>query len=363
MAPLLKDRIDRDLVTQLADRIRTEHPPFGNVAFVDHVMADLENLELKERINLIADAMAAYLPAEYSKALSIVCAVAEAELDDWEGWPLCSLVERHGLADPEASLASMPTLTKRWSCEFAIRPYLDNNLELARKHLRQWVRDPDEAVRRLPSEGTRPLLPWGRKVAALIDDPGIGLELLEQLRHDPSETVRRSVANHLNDLAKANPDLVVETLNRWTSEPDPVDAKMVRHALRTLVKNGHPGALELLGFTTDPQLTVEVFRCSPAAVRLGSHIELEAELTSTSTGPQLVVVDFVVHHIGASGTTSPKVFKWTNQQLAAGATVTLTKRRKIANASTRTYHPGTHRLELQVSGHIVAASEFEVVIP
>ena len=363
MAPPLKDRIDRQLVTSLADRLRAEHPPFDSESFLNAVLPQLEALELKERINIIADAIADHLPDDYPTALAVVRAVAENKLADWEAWPLCSLVERHGLQHPEASLAAMPTLTKQWSCEFAIRPYLDHHLDLTRQYLRQWTDDPDEAVRRLPSEGTRPLLPWGPKVAALIDDPSIGLELLNMLRHDPSETVRRSVANHLNDVAKADPDLVVDTLRGWVGEARPVEAKMVKHALRTLVKNGHRGTLELLGFTTDPQVTVDGFACSPDKINLDSHIELEAKLTSTSDAEQLVVVDFVIHHIGASGAASPKVFKWTNKVLEPGATVTLTKRRKIANASTRTYHPGSHKVELQVSGQIVADTRFEVVIP
>ena len=62
-----------------------------------------------------------------------------------------------------------------------------------------------EDVRRLASEGTRPRLPSGPKVQALHDDPEIGIELLEALRHDPSETVRRSVASHLNDVARNDP--------------------------------------------------------------------------------------------------------------------------------------------------------------
>ena len=358
MAAPLKHQISPDVVAALAAALRRRFPDLDVDAFTDAVLADLERFELKDRVNLLADAIAAHLPPEYPAALAIVEQVAADGVGEWAAWPLCSFVERHGLDHPEASLRAMPTLTKAWSCEFAIRPYLADHLELSRVHLRRMTTHADERVRRLPSEGTRSLLPWGPRVQALLDDPQIGLELVTALRHDPSETVRRSVANHLNDLAKAHPDLVVDVLQRWTAEPQPVDGKMVRHALRTLVKRGHRPALALLGYTTEPLVAVDAFSCRPATVRLGEHIELDASLTSEADDDQLLVVDFVIHHVNASGATSPKVFKWSTVTIEPQATIHLTKRRLIQTASTRTYHAGTHRIDLQVAGSTMATTEF-----
>jgi 3-methyladenine DNA glycosylase AlkC len=362
VAAALKDEMNGRVVEQLADMFSDQYPDFDASGFTRSINAELDALELKDRINLIADAIAEYLPGDYRDALAAVCGVAEAGVDAWAAWPLCSFVERHGVDHPEASLAAMPILTKRWSCEFAIRPFLEQHLELSRRYLRQWVVDDDEAVRRLPSEGTRPFLPWGPKVAALIDDPQIGIEFLTALRHDPSETVRRSVANHLNDLTKFEPDLVVELLQAWIGESEPVDPKMVSHALRTLVKRGDPGALELLGFSSDPEIVVSVFTCAPTEVKMGDQIVLETTLTSTGSGQQRLVVDFVVHHVNANGATSPKVFKWTNVTLAANEELQIVKRRTIQQASTRTYRAGTHRVDLQIGGRVSASTEFEVVI-
>ncbi|MGI9599036.1 MAG: DNA alkylation repair protein, partial [Acidimicrobiales bacterium] len=172
--------------------------------------------------------------------------------------------------------------------------------------------------------------------------------------------VRRSVANHLNDLAKSQPDLVVETLTRWCGESEPVDDRMVRHALRSLVKQGHGGALALLGFTTEPELGPVDFSCHPSEIDLGSQIELTAELTSTARSDQLLVIDFVIHHVLAGGKTSPKVFKWTTQNLAPGQTLALSKKRTIQTASTRKYHAGQHRIDLQVAGRPVASTVFRL---
>jgi len=360
VAAPLKDQISVELVESLASSIKLVHTAFDTTSFVDQVSSGLDALEMKDRINLIADTLAGNLPPDYITALAIVVEVAKAETNAWAGWPLCSFVERHGTNDPEPSLGAMPTLTKLWSCEFAIRPFLDQHLDLTLAHLQRWVHDDDEAVRRLPSEGTRPLLPWGPRVHKLTESPQIGVDLVSDLRHDPSEVVRRSVANHLNDIAKFQPDLVVEVLNSWTTEPDPVDDRMVRHALRTLVKQGNPGALALLGFTTDPKISIGHFTCAPTHIDIGSPIELSASLTSTSAQHQKLVVDFVVHHLTASGSVSSKVFKWTTVDLAPGSTVELTKRRMIKQASTRRYHPGVHNVDLQIAGHRVATSHFEL---
>ena len=175
-------------------------------------------------------------------------------------------------------------------------------------------------------EGTRPLLPWGTRVKALVDWPERGLELIAPLRTDLSETVRRSVANHLNDVAKSNPGLVTATVATWLSGDDPPDQKLVRHGLRTLVKRGDPKAMELLGFDTDAKVVVEAFTCEPGAITLGDTIELSATIRSTSNRDQQLVIDYVIDHPGAAGARSVKVFKWTNLRLAAGATEMLSKR-------------------------------------
>jgi 3-methyladenine DNA glycosylase AlkC len=256
----------------------------------------------------------------------------------------------------------MEHLTKRASCEFAIRPFLLAHWDVAYARLVEFTANDDEAVRRLPSEGTRPRLPWGMRVPRLIEDPGPGLALISRLRNDHSETVRRSVANHLNDIAKDHPDLVVATVRDWAAAEPPVERRMLAHALRTLVKAGNSGALEVLGFTPEASLDVVGFSVTPDVVTMGDRITLEAKLLSTAAADQHIVVDFVIHHVNASGGTSPKVFKWTTLTIAPGEAVTLQKRRMIQQASTRTYRAGTHRVELQVAGTVMAETAFEVEV-
>jgi len=363
MAKPLKYLVDREVVEEIAERVATERPEFAAAPFVEDMMAELPDLELKPRIEAIARRLRSGLPDDYRAALQTVVAVANQDppIGGWVGWPLCTFVEVFGVADPEVSLAAMEHLTKRASCEFAIRPFLRDHWDVAYATLLAFTGHENEAVRRLPSEGTRPRLPWGARVTRLMGDPEPGLALLERLRHDPSETVRRSVANHLNDISKDHPGVVVATAEQWIRETA-TDPKMISHALRTLVKNGDPAALQVLGFTTEAAVDIVEFTVAPARVEMGDQIELRAKIRSTSASPQRLVVDFIIHHVNASGKASPKVFKWATIDLAVDETVELTKRRRIQMASTRTYYPGRHRVELQVAGTIAATAAFDVAV-
>jgi len=353
----LKNMLSHPEVELLADGLEKAHPQFDRTSFVA-VSDRLQALELKDRINAIADQLAASLPDDYPTALGMVVDVS-ASVSGFVAWPLCSFVERHGSEHPDESLAAIETLTQVMSCEFAIRPFLDRYLDEAMEAVRSWAVHDIDTVRRLASEGTRPLLPWGPRVAALTADPTLGLEVLELLRYDPSEDVRRSVANHLNDVAKAHPDLVVETVKRW-SEDDQVDPAMIRHALRTLIKQGNPSAMEVLGFTTEAKVTVENLSVSPASISLGDSIEMRATLVSESDVVQKLVIDFVIHHPTAQGKVSTKVFKWTTVDLDPGQRIDLRKSRKIATASTRKYTAGVHVVELLVAGQVAAETSFDL---
>ncbi|MEM8708487.1 MAG: DNA alkylation repair protein [Actinomycetota bacterium] len=370
MAEPLKNSFDRAFVERIADAGVQADASFDRAGFVVAVLAELEALELKDRISLVADQIVAALGGDYADALPAVLDMApivagvtdgsQAWGESMEAWPLCSVVERHGLVDVEASLAAMAQLTRAFSCEFAIRPFLAEHLDRTLAECHSWATSPIPAVRRLASEGTRPYLPWGQGVKALIADPELGISILTTLRHDPDEVVRRSVANHLNDVARHAPDRVADIATEWMADPD-IEPAMVRHALRGLVKKGHPGAMAALGYATEAAVEVGAFSVTPGEIRLGESIELTADITSTSDGDQKLVVDFVIHHVNANGETSPKVFKWTTIDLAAGEQRTLTKKRKIATASTRRYHAGVHRVDLQIAGTVVADDAFDLL--
>ena len=192
-----------------------------------------------------------------------------------------------------------------------------------------------------------------------IEDPSPVVELLEKLKDDSSEYVRRSVANNLNDFAKDHPDLVTGLAKAWMVGASADRKRLVRHALRTLVKAGNPEALSVLGYG-QPEIDMTGFSVSTAQVVFGSPLEFDIELVSTSSKDQKLLIDYVVHHVKANGQTSPKVFKWKNLTLAAGKTLTASRKHPIRAITTRRYYSGSHRVEIQVNGQSFGGADFEL---
>ncbi|HEY0494999.1 MAG TPA: DNA alkylation repair protein [Kutzneria sp.] len=324
----------------------------------------LEGAAFSERGRLVRDALLADLPAKYpSFERAIRKAMKDSRFTGWMIWPVTEAVAARAVGDAfDEGLALLADLTSRLTGEFALRTFLAADLDRTLTTALRWTSSPDEHVRRLASEGTRPRLPWAKRVPAILDDPQSTVPILDALHRDPSEYVRRSVANHLNDISRSDPALAVAVATRWlTTDPLPSAAErlaLVRHALRTLVKAGDPGALALLGFSPPAALTVLGPTLGNANVRVGEELPFEFTLTNDGDADVRLAVDYVVHHRKANGTLTPKVFKLTTRTLAAGRSVTISRRHSFRPISTRVYHPGEHAVELQVNGRTFGRTSF-----
>lgn len=356
----------------IAKRLHAVHPEFPLEKFRRGLGSALEPLELKQRVHLLAGRIAALLPPHPPAAFGIlVKSLARDEADSaglrgFAVWPLTEIVARHGLGHFTASMAALREMTRRFTAEFAIRPFLRHDLAKTLRQLEKWTRHPDPHVRRLVSEGSRPLLPWGGNLPEIMADPGLTLCLLEKLHRDPSDYVRLSVSNHLNDFSKKHPDLVLQTLSRWRdagAEGDPAFAKLARHSCRTLIKSGHPAALAWHGFDNPSKLRVEDFSLTETRVSLGGHLEYRLVIRNTSRQPMNALFDYAVFHRKANGTSSPKVFKGRKRELAAGEAWKITGRHPLKPVTTRVYHSGIHRIEPRINGVAHPALDFELVIP
>jgi 3-methyladenine DNA glycosylase AlkC len=362
VANTLKERVDAATVRRLADAIAAIDPSFDADAFAANAAAGLDALELKARMEHVAIALGRHLAGPFARAADVLCRAAEAaSLDVWTAWPLTTWVERRGLEDPPAALDAIERLTRYASGEFAVRPLIEQHPEPTFARLAEWAASDDVHLRRLASEGTRPRLPWGRRLVALQRDPSPALPLLDRLRDDPEEYVRRSVANHLNDVAKDHPALAAATARRWLAEGGVHTERVVRHGLRTLVKAGDPEALALVGAESSADVAVEELRLEETAVRLGESLRFSFLLRNREDRPVPVVVDYVINFRRANGALSPKVFKLANPTLPPVATIHLRRVFPIRPITTRRYYPGEHRLEIQVSGRILASARFELL--
>lgn len=370
MAAPFKDRIHPGLVVQLADALvvgmAAEGVGFDRQAFVDTALVGLGDLELKARVAQVADALRAALtddaPDLDAVGRGLVTASGpalptdEGLTDGMAVWPLVTFVERHAVEAPGPALVTLAELTKRFSAEFAIRPFLRRWPSQTRATVEAWVTDPSVHVRRLASEGTRPRLPWGARLEDSVRDPTWGLSLLDRLVDDPELYVRRSVANHLGDVAKDHPDLAVARAGQWLSgRPDRL--WVVKHGLRHLVKQGHAGALTVLGFGP-PRLQVTAPLVVSPTVRLGDGVSVGLSISSTADTDQALVIDLGVAFVKKRGQRRVKVFKWTHRTLRAGETMALSRVLKLPRVSTRKHYPGTQGIDVRINGQVVAAAEF-----
>ena len=359
-----------DLTQFLADRIVAIYPPFPAAEFRQKVVTQLDALELKGRVIMMTRELRAALPPDYPTALNILLQVLGDTLPDdggmfnhgfWVG-PIAQFVEDFGHDHPDISLDALPEITKRFTGEFAIRPYLTRYPAKTLARCQQWALDPNPHVRRMVSEGTRTRLPWGPRLLQFVVNPAPVLALLELLKDDPALYVRKSVANNLNDLTKDHPDLILAVLARWNEGASDERRWMIKHALRTLIKQGHPGALAILGVGDGADLKITRFDITPAQIRLGESVKMTAVLENQGEEAVDVVMDYVVHHVKKNGASSPKVFKWLTRTLQPGQAVTVQKSHGVKPVTTRVYYGGRHVVELQVNGRVLASGEFGLVV-
>ncbi len=365
-----KNEFNPKMIAQMGEHLQRAWPEFNTKEYIKTATKNLENLELKERLVNIAEALTVYLPDDFEHSVFILLKSLAPYNEDWQagkelgitGWgtlPLNHYVSQNGLQHFDTSMAFFKEVTSRFSAEFDIRFFLIDDQERTLKLLSSWTKDPNHHVRRLVSEGTRPRLPWAMTLQTFIDDPAPILPLLEALKDDDEEYVRRSVANNLNDIAKDHPDLVAEIAKKWLKNADKNRQRLVKHACRTLIKKGHKDALDALGYGP-PNVILEDLVIQTPEVKFGNTLIFDLVIKSTSNKAQDLIIDYAIHHRKANGSTSPKVFKWKNISLKPSATLTTTKKHAIKPITTRTYYSGIHSVEIFVNGVSLGRKDFEL---
>lgn len=358
-APALKEMFDAARFRNIAGLVSEIYPKFDSKRFLSLSLEDLDALSLMQRMRRMTESLHATLPASYAKTLGILKKLAPKIDRGFITLVLSDYVGKYGLEEFDASLEALKFFTPFGSSEFAIREFLKLDLARTLAVMETWSRDEDEHVRRLSSEGCRPRLPWSFKLSALIADPSPVIPILENLRNDPSLYVRKSVANHLNDIAKDHPTWVLERLETWPLE-NPHTKWIAKHALRTLVKKGDRRALAIIGAAGKPEVEVQNFTVQPKEIKLGERLALSFELKSIGKTSQRLVVDYIIHYVKKSGASSGKVFKWKEVSMAPGETMKLSRSQSIQDFTTRVHHPGKHLVEIQINGELQAKAWFNL---
>ncbi|MBX3016408.1 MAG: DNA alkylation repair protein [Bdellovibrionaceae bacterium] len=358
MASALKNLVGRDFIRDVARALETQDRKFDARAFIrDCDGGDWDRLELKARTRRVATQLGHHVPGAFPAQLGKILKVA-GNFSGLAALTFPEYVEQFGLKFPELSLPALKELTVYSTSEFGIRPFLREDLSGTLKVMKTWARDPDERVRRLASEGCRPRLPWSFPLKDLMRDPAPVLPILERLKDDESLFVRKSVANHLNDISKDHPELVLRLAKEWIGQSARTDW-ILKHALRTLLKKGDQRALKLFGVAVAKNVEVRDLKFTAKAFRIGGRVEFSFALVNEARSEQNLRLEYAIHYVKKTKGPSKKVFKISERPFAPGPHA-LKRSHSLRQMTTREHLPGRHELEVIVNGVTLARGSFQI---
>ena len=368
----LKDQLFNPVkIGLLSASLQNVYPDFERHLFENEIIEQLPQLELKARIKSISKSLQKYLPQDYKTAVHIlICALPEAlddsktdnDFGDFIYAPFAEFIATFGCNAEHLffSLNALKEITKRFSVEFSIRAFINKFPQETLIVIEDWASDKNYHVRRLSSEGTRPKLPWAEKINISYDST---LSILQKLYHDKTRYVTRSVANHLNDITKITPEMVLSVLKKWEEKGNQESKEfefIKNHSLRTLIKSGFAPALAYLGYTPDISLNIKKLEFEKT-LKIGDSLYFSFELEVESDFD--AVIDYIVHFQNKSGKmNSKKVFKLKKQKLISKSANIISKKHFFkADMSTKKLYPGLHKIEIQINGKIIDGFEFELI--
>lgn len=375
MTPL-KDQLNKEKIKYLSSEIIRVFPKFNQKKFERLVFDKLLTLELKERVSLISYALYEILPQSYEESISILlktlCLEKDFENHQWSGsdydgvsgflvWPLTQFVQDYGINHFETSMDALFEMTKRFTGEFAIRTFIAHYDEKVFDLLFSKLNHPSVHVRRLISEGTRPNLPWAMKVEKIHNNLQRNIKLISHLKDDPEEYVRKSVANHLNDISKIDKDLMLKTCKKWFDKENAERLKLIKHACRTLLKKGDIEALKLNKYITNPKIEVLVFKLSNKKVKKGESIKLDVKLSSRARKSQKLLIDYIIYFPSKRGDIRKKVFRLKDIKLEGFTELSIKKTISFKDLTIRSYYEGLYKVQLKVGSQLFDTINFELI--
>ncbi len=370
--PLLKDQLfNKEKVEYLSELIKKAYPAFKEKKFVKIVLAEFPKLELKERIFWMVKQLEFFLPNKYEEALEIIVNSLPNELDtdktdgdfgDFILAPLGHFVSEYGCSKKhlKKSLIALEEMNKRFSTEFEIRDFLNKFEDETFAIIFIWSKNKNYHLRRLASEGTRPKLPWAKRINL---DYRKAIKILDNLYFDKTRYVTRSVANHLNDISKMDSDLVVKTLKRWKKENKQTEKEIdfiIKHSLRTLVKKGNVKALQFLGFEKNPKIKILNFEIKNRRIKIGEKLEFSFEILAEQK--ENLMVDYKIIYSTPNNRHSEKIFKIKTTKIKKDEKIVIAKKHPFKKMTTKRLYSGDYKLEIQINGKIVDSTNFYVKV-
>ncbi|MCM3788592.1 DNA alkylation repair protein [Domibacillus indicus] len=353
----LKDIYNNDFIDSLANTLERADLSFNRKAFLNCVyQEEWESLALKQRVRQLSTAMYVGVNKSFPEALPVLLDAAPP-FKQLEGLVFPDYVEQYGLAFWEKSMDALARLTVYSTSEFAVRPFLLQDQERMLSQMMKWTKSSNEHIRRLASEGARPQLPWAQSIPAFKQDPAPLFALLEPLMQDDSLYVRKSVANHLNDISKTHPDLVIEFIRQRYGQ-HPYTDWILRHAARTLLKQGNADVLRLFGYPDSEHVSVQRLTLEKQTVVIGESLHFSVELHAALDTK--VRVEYAIDYMKKNGRPSRKVFQLSDTHLAAGQSKVIVRTQSFRDMTTRKHYAGEHTLVILVNGISKESMTFQV---
>ena len=356
----LKEMFGQAFYSRLANATKMVYKPFRSEKFLRQVLEPLTSLSLNERMRHTSVILHEHLPPDYKVSIGIMKEVIPMLAPGYTTLVFPDFVSQFGTNDFKTSLDALHYFTRFGSSEFAIRTFLKMDFDRTIQAMYNWSEDENEHVRRLSSEGSRPRLPWSFKLDAIIQNPKYTQPILENLKQDDSLYVRKSVANHINDISKDCPEYVLRLIKEW-GETHPHTTWIIKRGCRSLFKQGHKKSLTAFSYTKDVRVSIKKFTLKPKTVKIGNTITFEFELISKKSSSQRLMLDYRIHYAKKTGALLPKVFKLKDFTLSPNFSISISRKQSFQDFTTRKHFPGKHKLEILVNGEVINQAEFNVI--
>ncbi|MDG1475827.1 MAG: DNA alkylation repair protein [Vicingaceae bacterium] len=345
----LKDEYNKAFIEELSRKLKFVSTDFDTNSFNQSIInSDWEHRELKDRMRFITTNINTHLNFSYPKQIKILSKVV-ADYRGLKGMVFPDFVQVYGLNDLNTSLKAMELFTQYSTAEFAIRPFIEKYPKETMLQMLAWSTYKNEHLRRLASEGCRPRLPWASPLRNFIANPNPALPILENLKNDSSLYVRKSVANHLNDISKDHPNLVLKMTKSWYGEKTHTNW-IVKHALRTLLKKGDKKALAIFGLDNSKNLETTNLTLSQNNIKIGEYIHFEFDVLNNSKKTRNIRLEYKIAFVKANGSASNKVFQLSEFSLKANNQKHFKRKQWFKELTTRKHYPGEHKITLVING-------------
>jgi 3-methyladenine DNA glycosylase AlkC len=360
MADALKEMFNEKFYLNFAQQLAKSYKKFETKKFVEDVTYSLDERSLNQRLRHTSVVLKKYMPSDFKKSMDIMYDVIENSPRGYSALIFPDFVGLYGHDNFAISMEALKYFTQFGSSEFAIREFLKRDFEKTIRVMEKWATDKNHHVRRLASEGSRPRLPWSFKLDEVINNPKVTQRILEHLKEDKELYVKKSVANHLNDISKDNPDFMLGLIANW--DLSNADTKwIVKHANRTLIKKGHEGSLNVFDFEKSVKINVSEIKLNKKKIKLGEQLLFEFDIRSEKNKDQKLVVDYVIHYAKKGGASSTKVFKLKELVLKPKEVLTINKKQLFKDFSTRKHYKGIHSVEILINGKAYSKTDFELL--